>query len=400
MSQRLISRDPALKRLRDEGYDVLIVGGYLVIGHVPYVTAQRTVACGTLACPISVAGDVVAPPSDHTMRFVGEQPCTSDGARYEKIINQQVNETIAPGMVATVSFSCKPPSGRYGDYYEKVMTYVAILTTEAHAIDPTVTARVFLPVASDGTEVSVFHYIDTASSRAGINATNDKLRGQRIAIVGLGGTGSHILDLVAKTWVDQIHLYDDDLLHQHNAFRMPGALSEQDLKSAGSKVTFLAAIYSKLRTGVIPHPCRVDERNVQDLANMDFVFLALTDGAAKKIIVDALDQHDIPFVDCGMGLYKVDDALGGQLRVTTSTPGHRNDARWRISFVDGERDEYSQNIQIAELNSLNATLAVLKWKKLNGFYLDLDHEYNTVYVVNGNTMINEDKDRDADPDQS
>jgi hypothetical protein len=399
MSQRLISRDPALKQLRDQGYDVSIIGGYLVVRHVPYATAQREVSFGALVCPVGVAGDVVLPPSDHTMRFVGEQPCTSDGGRYEKIINGTVNETVAPELVATYSFSCKPPSGRYADYYEKVTTYVAILETEAHVFDPTVTARAFLPVANDGTDSSVFHYIDTASSRAGINATNDKLRGQRIAIVGLGGTGSHILDLVAKTWVEQIHLYDDDLLQQHNAFRLPGALSKQDLESASTKVAFLNATYSKLRNGVVSHECRVDEHNVHELAGMDFVFLSLTDGAAKKIIADALEQYEVSFIDCGMGLYKVDDALAGQVRVTTSTPGHREEARGRIPFVDGEQDQYSQNIQIAELNSLNAGLAVLKWKKLNGFYLDLDREHNTVYVLNGNTMINEDKDRDADHDQ-
>ncbi len=398
MSQRLISRDPALKRLRDEGYDVAIVGGYLVVGHVPYVTPRRAVAYGTLACAISIATDVDAPPTDHTMRFVGEQPCTSDGIPYEKIINQSVSETIDTDLVATFSFSCKPPSGGYADYYEKVATYVAILATEAHVLDPTATARVFPPIANDGTDDCVFHYIDTASSRAGINATNDKLQGQRVAIVGLGGTGSYILDLVAKTWVTEIHLYDDDPLKQHNAFRTPGALSEQDLAAAGSKVAFLAATYSKLRTGIVPHECRVDADNVQELAAMDFVFLALTDGAAKKIIVDVLEQHDVPFIDCGMGLYKVDDALAGLLRVTTSTPGHRQ-VRERIPFVDGEQNEYSQNIQIAELNSLNAALAVVKWKKINGFYLDLDREHNTVFVVAGNTMINEDKDGNANPGQ-
>jgi hypothetical protein len=183
------------------------------------------------------------------------------------------------------------------------------------------------------------------------------------------------------------------------AFRMPGALSTQDLEAAGSKVAFLNATYSKLRPGVVPHECRVDEHNVPGLAEMDFVFLALTDGTAKKIIVDALEQYEVPFIDCGMGLYKVDDALAGQVRVTTSTPGHREEARRRISFIDGEQDEYSQNIQIAELNSLNADLAVLKWKKLNGFYLDLDLEHNTVYVLDGNTVINEDTDEDSDRDQ-
>ena len=132
---------------------------------------------------------------------------------------------------------------------------------------------------------------------------------------------------------------------------------------------------------------------------MDFVFLALTDGAAKKVIIDALDQYNVSFTDCGMGVYKVDDALAGQVRVTTSTPGHRVEARRHIALSDGEQDEYSQNIQIAELNSLNATIAVMRWKKINGFYLDLEHEYNTVYVIDGNSMINDAGDGDAHHDQ-
>jgi tRNA A37 threonylcarbamoyladenosine dehydratase len=36
-----------------------------------------------------------------------------------------------------------------------------------------------------------------------------KLEGKKIAIVGVGCTGSYILDLVAKTPVSEIHMYDD-----------------------------------------------------------------------------------------------------------------------------------------------------------------------------------------------
>ena len=73
-----------------------------------------------------------------------------------------------------------------------------------------------------------------------------------------------------------------------------------------------------------------------------------------------------------------DDALGGILRVTTSTVQNREHvkAKHRIPFSDGDgNDEYSRNIQIADLNTLNAALAVIKWKKLFGFYRDLDHEH-------------------------
>ena len=77
-----------------------------------------------------------------------------------------------------------------------------------------------------------------------------------------------------------------------------------------------------------------------------------------------------PFIDVGMGIDLTDDALGGILRVTTSTPQKRTHV-WekdRIPFSDGDgNDEYSRNIQIADLNALNAALAVIKWKKLFGF---------------------------------
>lgn len=54
--------------------------------------------------------------------------------------------------------------------------------------------------------------------RANINFINDKFKGMRIGIIGLGGTGSY-LDLVAKTPVDEILLFDDDEFLLHNAFR-------------------------------------------------------------------------------------------------------------------------------------------------------------------------------------
>ncbi|WP_275293572.1 ThiF family adenylyltransferase [Amycolatopsis sp. La24] len=400
MSQRLISLDPGLKRLRDEGYDIAIIAGYLVINHVPYATPCREVAAGTLACAITVFGDLVQPPADHTMRFVGEQPCTSDGAPHSKIINSDgsFTETITPDLVARYSFSSKPPSGQYSDFYEKVTTYVAILGTEAHALDPSATAKVFRPCLNDGSDDSVFHYIDTASSRTGINAVSRKLLGQRIAIVGLGGTGSYILDLVAKTWVKEIHLFDGDKLQQHNAFRTPGAISKDELEEAHSKVDFLTSVYSKLRTGIISHEYAVDETNVHELAGMNFVFLSMTDGNAKKLIVTALEENGTPFIDCGVGLYRVDDMLAGQIRTTTSAPGHRELARTHVPFSDGEPDEYDQNIQIAEVNCFNATMAVLKWKKLNGVYLDLEREFNSVYVLDGNTMINNVEESDAGND--
>ena len=49
---------------------------------------------------------------------------------------------------------------------------------------------------------------------------------------------------------------------------------------------------------------------------------------------------------------------------------------------DFENHEYASNIQIVELNALNASFAVLKWKQLSGFYQDLEHEHHLTYSTN------------------
>ena len=41
--------------------------------------------------------------------------------------------------------------------------------------------------------------------------------------------------------------------------------------------------------------------------------------------------------------------------------------------------------------SLNADLAVIKWKKLRGYYRDLDRELHSSYTTDGNTLINKDR---------
>ena len=49
------------------------------------------------------------------------------------------------------------------------------------------------------------------------------------------------------------------------------------------------------------------------------------------------------------------------------------------------------NIQIADLNALNASLAIVKWKKLRGFYADPENEHFSTYTIDGNLIINEEK---------
>jgi hypothetical protein len=400
MSQQLISRSTDLVRLRNDGYDISVKAGYLVMRDVPYLTPSCSVARGVLISQLDVAGDQTVRPTTHVVSFAGESPSKSDGAPLQELIVTTGKQALGDGLESDFQFSHKPAAG-YANYYEKMTTYANILVSEANIIDPDATAMTFPVVAEDDPE-SPFEYIDTASSRAQIGAINDRLRIPRVAIVGLGGTGSYILDLVAKAPVWEIHLYDGDLFLQHNAFRSPGAPSRAELAARPQKVDHFAEMYSKMRRNIVPHPVFVDDSNVDELTEMDFVFLALDGGDAKRLVVDRLTAAAIPFVDVGMGIYESDDTLAGLVATTTSSDEKHDHVYERIPFSDGDgRNEYTRNIQIADLNALNAAFAVIKWKKLFGVYSDLDHEHYSVYVINDNSLVNDDSllDDGADEDE-
>ena len=390
MSHQLINHSSDLKRLRDEGYDIEIKSGHLLVKDVPYVNSNKEVKRGILVSVLTLAGDVTTRPGDHVIYFAGEHPCNQDGSEIIQIKNNSCRNTLGKDIIIDHTFSAKPTCGCYEDYYAKITNYVEILSGRAQAIDHTVTAKTF-PVVVPEEEESVFNYIDTASSRAAIDIVTQKLKLEKIAIIGLGGTGSYVLDLVAKTPVKEIHLFDGDTFLQHNAFRSPGAPSIDELKTKPRKVTYLKNLYSKMRQGIVIHETTVNEENVEQLRGMNFIFLCIE--GTKKLIIEKLEEFAIPFIDVGMGVYMVDNSLAGIIRITSSTPTKHDHLRNRISFSDSDvgNNEYAQNIQIADLNALNAALAVIKWKKLFGFYVDLDHEHHSTYTIDGNTLANEDK---------
>jgi ThiF family len=394
MSQRLISRSDDLRRLRDAGYEVAIVAGHLVITHVPYLTATLDVRYGTLISELTLSGDVTARPESHVTHFSGERPCDRTGRPLSRIIlGGLISHPVADDLVIDYTFSSRPvPTGHYADYFEKMTAYVALLGTEAEAIDPDATARTYQPV-KDGSGEAVFSYLDTASSRAGISAAAGKLAVPKVAIVGLGGTGSYILDLLAKTPVRQIHLFDGDRLLQHNAFRSPGAPTIGDLRRQPMKVDYLANRYSAMHPGIVPHPYYLGTLNAAELDEMTFVFLAVDDQTGKEPIVRRLEVLNIPFVDVGIGVYEADGRLAGLVRTTVSAGSYRTRAAARSRICPGGgHDEgiYGRDIQTADLNALNAALAVIAWKKLMGFYNDLGHERFSAYVIDTNNMINDD----------
>jgi hypothetical protein len=111
-------------------------------------------------------------------------------------------------------------------------------------------------------------------------------------------------------------------------------------------------------------------------------------GPDKKAIIDTLTADGIPFIDTGVGLSKDTGGINGQLRITTSTPEQSEHITkdCLISYFAGQDAEYDTNLQVDELNAMTANLALIRYKKLLGFYTDGEGEHHTVYVVDSGDL--------------
>jgi hypothetical protein len=384
MLQELINHNEDLKRLQDEGYELECSESYALVHHIPYINHNKEIKYGTLVSNLSLIGNKTVRPDTHVIDFIGDYPCNKDGSELSAIKYLSQKKSLTSKITIDHSFSNKPANG-YNNYYEKFVRYIEIITAPAISLDETVSAKTHKVIESE--ENSVFNYLDTNSSRNRTLNISSKLEKQKIGIIGLGGTGSYVLDLIAKTPVEKIHIYDGDIFSQHNAFRAPGAPDISKLEKGYSKVNYFKIIYSNMHKGIIEHDYFLDENQLDELDELDFVFISIDSGASKKYIIDHLVQKEINFVDLGMGIETKDDYLLGLVRATLCVPETYKYIPDTIPFVNDKDDMYSTNIQIAELNALNAVLGVIAWKKHIGYYQDMSNKSNSIYTINTDEII-------------
>ncbi|EPG6291770.1 ThiF family adenylyltransferase [Klebsiella quasivariicola] len=378
--------NPSIKRLIEEGFEIEIVRQHLLVHSIPYLNQARELKLATLACPFTENGDCDTIPQDHTMFFRGENPYNATGNPMSQVVNSPRKQILFDNFDVDYYLSNKPNNQPFSNFYDKVIHYHTLFVSQARVVDPNADGRTKV-VHGQRDEKSVFCYPDTASSRVGITAITQKLEGESIGIVGIGGTGSYILDLLAKTPVKEIHLFDADSFEPHNAFRAPGAASLEQLQSMPHKAEHFRDIYTAMRGGIFSHTYFLDEENVHELDEFTFVFVAVDNGGARRIITEHLISRGIPFIDVGMGIEMVDNEFGdaqlrGTCRVTLATRDMNSHLPQRVNLKDDDEEAlYRSNIQVADLNALNAALAVMRWKQYMGFYLDQELAHNLNFTL-------------------
>jgi len=378
MSHAPLDPENDILRLRTEGYSVQKIGSFIVVMDIPYINNQRALKTdGILGAKYSKT-DV-----DHSALWHGDYPCDENGAEILSIKHPTADISVVVPNSAIVfnhQFS-NQPSGGFCNFYDMMIHYINIIYGYTKAINKTATPlrNKDLAERDDG---SPFAFGDTFSPRYGITGSNMLAQDEKIAIIGLGGTGSYVLDFIVRAHVKEIHLFDDDAFEDHNAFRAPGLFTKSDIEHSPKKVDLFQHRYSQFRSGIVAHPFRIDSSTIGQLLDIGItsVFLCVDSLKVRQAIIPFLIEHKIFTIDCGIGI-----AFNGErmLSCTVRSSVIRSDEDFTSSGKEVDvGDLYSSNIQIAEMNSLNAAFAVVQWKQhLHIYEEDYASGDNLVFIT-------------------
>jgi hypothetical protein len=284
-------------------------------------------------------------------------------------------------------FSNKPKAtGKFADFFEKIESYLTIIAgpaMELHNANPYTFRTV------EKTSDSVFKFHDTLTSRAEITDLSAKFANDIVAVIGLGGTGAYVLDFLVKTPVREIRAFDFDFLHVHNAFRSPGRLEESELGKP--KADVYGQRYDNFRHGLKVERRLIDSSSGVDLESVTFAFVCVDKGSARSKIFDLLISKGIPFIDVGMGLDRKRGPINGMVRATYYSIENAQRVRDKgLAEMSNQPDDiYRTNIQISEINALNACLAVIRFKQLRGFYFEETPHYHLLLEVGDLKVVGE-----------
>lgn len=374
MFRKLVSRNPDLALLVERGFAVAFDSNCLIVRDIPYIDAAGHLQTGAIVVKLVFVDEITVEQDDHQIYFAGGPPHQLDGTPIGNLGGGETTIQLTgrcSDVVVQRSFSNKPmPKGKFDDFAEKIESYVSIISgpaIERFGASPH-TFRSVDEVESD----PIFKFQDTMTSRAQIGDLNAGFADERVVVIGLGGTGAYLLDMLVRTPIPEVMAFDSDVYHVHTAFRSPGRLDRVEL--GRSKAEVYAERYENFRHGLNIQMAHIDAETAHLLDGVTFAFVCVDKGASRSGIFDVLIDRGIPFVDVGMGLNRKHGPLDGMMRTTLFGVDDAREMRGRglAETADTPDGLYQANIQIGELNALNACLAIIRYKQIRGFYHDTE----------------------------
>ena len=371
MSATLTSHDGGLDRVVQAGLDYTIEGDTLTVGPIPYRLKSGGLGHGELICHVEREGSRLRAPSDHTVGWVAEdRPHSRSGAVLEKLIHHDESQEWPNGAISICGMSRKSHDRGYNDYGEKMLAYARLIAKE--------TGRTWKRDSiGSGLIADGNNMVDqeTGLTRSMIGDKDKLFKQEKLAVIGAGGTGGFIIDLIAKCNVASIDIYDDDIVSQHTQLRWPGVVNRNVVEEHKNKAEYLAQVYaSRTNRNIKGHALRVGGSNLTYFKDKTMVFVAIDRGPDRRAILTELTKMNVNFIDCGIDMRRAADGLTASARVVRTAVRDDRDKRMEVVTKTPDKDAgegmYEAAIQTAEVNALNAALAVIAWKQGIGFYKD------------------------------
>jgi hypothetical protein len=381
----LANRNPDIGQLRDKGFALRYDAGYLVVRDIPYLDGALALQWGAIVSKLVWLDQEHVRQENHQVFFAGGTPHGLDGRPIPNLGDSTAVLALGkPDIVVERTFSNKPRDAAgqfldYPDHFAKISHYMRLIS--GPAIEKFNVSPYTFRIDEDEITNSVFKFQDTLTSRAEIGDLSALFKDEVVALIGLGGTGAYVLDFLVKTPVTAIRGFDDDSYYVHNAYRSPGRLDAAEFRRP--KAAIYQARYENFRHGLTLKQQRITADSAVELESVTFAFVCVDKGTARKEIIDLLISRGIPFIDVGLGLKRCDGRLTGAVRTTFFAAGDPTQVRGMglVETADHPDDEYKVNIQIGELNALNAALAVIRYKAHKGFYGGDDALIQTAFDI-------------------
>ena len=127
----------------------------------------------------------------------------------------------------------------------------------------------------------------------------DRIRNAHVAVVGVGGLGSHVVQQLAFLGVGSLSLIDDDNMEDSNLNRLIGARHDDPIP--GTKKVDIAkrlvnSVDASIDVEIVSENLRT-EKAFSQIKKSDYVFGCLDNDGSRLILNELCVAYEIPYID-------------------------------------------------------------------------------------------------------
>lgn len=165
------------------------------------------------------------------------------------------------------------------------------------------------------------------------NEENQALRKKRIAVIGCGGLGGYIIEMMGRIGIGTIVVVDGDVFEETNLNRQ--ILSDVNCLGKNKALqAFERMKYVNPEVAIIPYTQILTKENVQEIiSGCDIVLDALDNVQARLILENECEKKNIPLIHGAIA--------GWYGQVSTVLPGDRTLSKIYANF---EKKDISNNL--------------------------------------------------------